>query len=448
MPEDTEIYTVSQLCRECRLLLENHFFQVMVEGELSNLTRPASGHLYFTLKDNQAQVQCALFRPKMRGLLFRPENGQQVSLRARVSLYEARGNFQLIVEHMEEAGDGALRRAFEQLKQKLAGEGLFDLARKQALPAIPKQIGVITSPSGAAIRDILTVLKRRFPTIPVLIYPVSVQGESARHEIVRALERAESRAECDVLILARGGGSLEDLWAFNEESVARAMAACSIPIVSGVGHEVDVNIADFVADQRAATPSAAAELISPDRIDLIRRVAALQNALVRHMQSTLTQRQQALDWTGRHLQKLHPGQRLQRWRQTLQGFERTLIRSIRQDLARRQNSLQAMHNRLLRCNPGLQLRSRRETIANINKRLRHAVQTMLENKQGSLHQFGQNLHLVSPLATLQRGYSITEQADTHRILYRSQDIRPGERITTRLAQGQLVSCVETVDHDA
>jgi exodeoxyribonuclease VII large subunit len=257
------IYTVSQLNREAKRLLAVHFLTVQVGGEISNLSQPSSGHIYFTLKDAQAQIRCAMFKGQQQRLRFKPANGNQVILTAQVSLYEPRGDYQLVVEHMEEAGDGALRQAFDRLKQKLLLEGLFEQERKQPLPLIPNRIGVITSPSGAAIHDILTVLKRRFPVIPVLIYPVAVQGEAAKFEITQALATANQRDEVDVIILGRGGGSLEDLWAFNEEIVARAIAASNIPVISAVGHEVDVSIADFVADYRAATPSAAAEAAVP-----------------------------------------------------------------------------------------------------------------------------------------------------------------------------------------
>jgi len=265
--DDRDIYSVGRLNAEARGLLEGAFPLIWVQGELSNVSRPSSGHLYFTLKDANAQVRCAMFRGNNRFLKFRPADGAQVVVRASLSLYEARGDYQLIVQSMEEAGDGALQRAFEALKQKLAAEGLFEAAHKRALPTLPKRIGVITSPTGAAIRDILSVLKRRFPAIPVLIYPVAVQGQAAGAEIAAMIRRADMRRDCDVLIIARGGGSLEDLWAFNEEIVARAIFDCSIPTVSGVGHEVDFTIADFVADQRAPTPSVAAEMVSPDQHD-------------------------------------------------------------------------------------------------------------------------------------------------------------------------------------
>ncbi|NNG14391.1 MAG: exodeoxyribonuclease VII large subunit, partial [Gammaproteobacteria bacterium] len=281
--EDTpqrQVFSVSELSGAARELLEDNFPLIWVEGEISNLAQPASGHIYFSLKDPSAQLRCAMFRMKRRLLDFDPENGQQVLVRAKVSLYEARGDFQLIIEHMEEAGDGALRREYEAMKRRLRNEGLFEAAHKQAIPELPKQIGVLTSPTGAAIRDILSVLKRRFPSIPILIYPVPVQGQGATKKIAQAIELANIRRECDVLLLSRGGGSLEDLWAFNEELLAHAIFKSEIPIVSAVGHEVDFTIADFVADVRAATPSAAAELLSPDRQEWLARLNSLQRRLL------------------------------------------------------------------------------------------------------------------------------------------------------------------------
>ena len=269
---ERDIFSVSRLVRETRSVLESSFPLLWIEGEISNFSRPASGHMYFSLKDEAAQVRCAMFRGKNIHLRFKPENGMHVLVRVRPTLYETRGDFQLLIEHMEEAGLGALQRAFEELKTRLGKEGLFDTRSKQSIPVLPKQIGVITSPTGAAIRDILSVLKRRFPAIPVLIYPTAVQGENAATEIASMIKLADQRKECDVLVLARGGGSIEDLWAFNEEVVARAIHACETPLIAAIGHEVDFTIADFVADQRAPTPSAAAELITPDQHDFRQRL--------------------------------------------------------------------------------------------------------------------------------------------------------------------------------
>ena len=311
------IYTVTELNGSVRLLLSGHFGTVWVEGEISNLAQPTSGHLYFTLKDRDAQVRCALFRGSARFLTFRPANGMQVLARANVSLYEPRGEYQLTVDYLEEAGDGALRRAFDALKARLSAEGLFDAARKQPIPKPPRCLGVITSPTGAAVRDILTVLKRRFPALPVIVFPVKVQGEEAKHDIVRALALAGRSGLCDALILARGGGSLEDLWAFNEEIVARAIAACPLPVVSGVGHETDLTITDLVADLRSPTPSAAAEAVSPDAAEWLARFARLEGRLRQHWRVALGRQAQTLDFLSRRLRQAHPEKQMQRQAQRL-----------------------------------------------------------------------------------------------------------------------------------
>ena len=280
---ERDVYSVSRLNREVRTLLERGFGMIWLEGEISNFSRPSSGHWYFSLKDAGAQVRCAMFRQRNMSCAFTARDGQKVLVRARIGLYEPRGEFQLLVEHMEDAGLGALRRRFDELAAALAAEGLFAPERKRPLPALPKRIGVVTSPTGAALRDILHVLARRFPAVPVLIYPVAVQGAQAAAEIVAAIQLAGKRAECDVLILARGGGSLEDLWAFNDERLARVIAASSIPVISGVGHEIDFTIADFAADVRAPTPSAAAELAVPDALEWLSAVGRLGTRLERCM---------------------------------------------------------------------------------------------------------------------------------------------------------------------
>ncbi|HHA18093.1 MAG TPA: exodeoxyribonuclease VII large subunit, partial [Methylophaga sp.] len=267
-----DIYAVSRLVREARVALEGSFPLLWVEGEISNLAMPASGHIYFTLKDEAAQVRSAMFRNRNRQLRFKPENGMQVLLRVRVTLYEGRGEFQLVVEHMEEAGSGALQRAYEALKHRLGEEGLFDQEHKKPLPVLPEYIGVVSSPDGAAVHDILTVLKRRFPATNVILYPVAVQGADSITQIAKAIAEADQRGECDLLIVGRGGGSLEDLWSFNDERVARAIFDCRIPVISAVGHEVDFTIADFVADVRAPTPSAAAEIAVPDATEWLTKI--------------------------------------------------------------------------------------------------------------------------------------------------------------------------------
>ena len=301
-----DIYSVSRLNAEIRAVLEGSFPLLWVEGEISNLSTPRSGHSYFSLKDSHAQVRCALFRGKRLLLRFQPNDGDQVLIRARISLYEARGDFQLIVEHMESAGAGALQRAFDELKAKLDKEGLFDTSRKKALPAYPRRIGIITSATGAAVRDILQVLQRRFPALPVLIYPVPVQGQNASREISHALKLADQRQDCDLLILARGGGSLEDLAAFNDENLARTIAALETPIISAVGHEIDFTIADFVADRRAPTPSAAAELATIDQQVLLDSLQQQRKRLLRSIRQQLHQEKTLLTHLVQKLGLLHP----------------------------------------------------------------------------------------------------------------------------------------------
>ena len=439
-----QVFSVSELNDEVRDLLEGQFPLIWVEGEISNLARPASGHIYFTLKDANAQVRCAMFRMRNRRLNFRPENGQQVLLRAKVSLYPARGDFQLIGEHMEEAGDGALRRQFEQLKARLLDEGLFDDRNKLPLPALPTRLGVITSPSGAAIRDILSVLRRRFPSVPVLIYPVPVQGVEAPAAIVEALRTAAQRNECDVLILARGGGSLEDLWAFNDETVARAIHACPLPVVSGIGHEVDVTIADFVADLRAATPSAAAEHVSPDRDEWLAVFRGWEHRLSRAWREQSSRRRQVLDWL-RHRLK-HPGQRLQERAQRLDELEQRLVLAVRGHLRLRHSRLATAQARLRGHSPGQHLRELQLRLHNLARANRNAMQTRLARQRQRLEAAGRALDTVSPLATLGRGYAIVQGADG-RVLREAGDARPGDRVQARLGRGSLSCRVEQVHED-
>ena len=412
--------TVSQLNRQVRTLLEKGIGRLWVEGEISNIARPASGHIYFSLKDDSAQVRAAFFRQRQRGPTIGLKNGDQVLAFGRVSLYEPRGDYQLIVEQVEPAGEGALKRQFEVLKKMLAAEGLFDEDRKLALPDLPERIGVITSPSGAAIRDILSVLGRRFPSIPVVIYPAAVQGDAAPGELIAALQRAIDRDECDVLVMGRGGGSLEDLWAFNDEKLARAIAACPIPLVSAVGHEVDFTIADFVADVRAPTPSGAAELIVPDREDWLRSINSLAARIARLGQRTVEHRAQTLDWLARRLLQTSPEQTLLRQHDRLSNMQRRLLSAMRQGVAAQRPALTNLWQRLQRSGP--------EAIATPRHRLQLAMR---------------GLHAVSPLATLDRGYAIVEDADSGKVLMRAADATVGADVRTRLAKGELIATVKS-----
>lgn len=440
---ERDIYSVSRLNREARDLLEGSFSLLWLQGEISNLARPASGHWYFSLKDQTASVRSAIFRNRNRLLRFRPENGTQVLVRARISLYEARGEFQLIIEHMEEAGDGALQRAFEELKQRLKQEGLFDAAHKQALPTMPQHIGVITSPSGAAIRDILSTLQRRFPTIAVVIYPVAVQGENAAEEIATSIRLASQRRDCEVLILARGGGSLEDLRAFNEEVVARAIYDCQIPLISGVGHEIDFSIADFVADQRAPTPTAAAELASPDQSVLLQQTQQLFSRLHNSISTNLQNYWQQLH--NLHKRLHHPGRRLQDISQRLDELELRMQQIIQHRLQYKQHALNILRYQLQQHQPGHQLERKQQQLRDSYHRLRQAMQHRLEQNRQQLHHLMHNLDTVSPLATLARGYTITTELDNKRIIRSNHELKTGQQIKTRLADGHIISKVEKLE---
>jgi len=439
---EREIYSVSRLNREVRRLLEQGFARIWLEGELSNIARPSSGHLYFTLKDRNAQIRGALFRNRNQALRFRPDEGMQVLVRARVSLYEPRGDYQLIVEHMEEAGDGALRRAFEELKQKLAAEGLFAEDRKQPLPALPQRIGVITSPTGAAVRDVLSVLRRRFPAIPVLIYPVAVQGADAAREIADSLRRASARAECDVLILTRGGGSLEDLWSFNEEVVARAIHDCRIPLVSAVGHEIDFTIADFVADKRAPTPSAAAELVSPDQQEWLVHTGHLAVRLESRLRNALSTRTQQLAWLQQRLRQLHPGQFLRQQAQRMDELEQRSRFIIKARLRELRAGLNEVNARLQHHSPQQRIVQYHLQQQALSQRLRAALRALLTDRQRRLVLASRALDTISPLATLERGYAIVSRLPDRRILHRAGDVIPGDAIEARLSEGVLVCTVE------
>jgi exodeoxyribonuclease VII large subunit len=419
-------------------MLEGSFPLLWLSGEISNLAQPASGHIYFSLKDEVAQVRCAMFRMKRQQLRFRPANGQQVLVRARVSLYEARGEFQLIIEHMEPAGEGALRLAFEQLKEKLAAEGLFNSEHKQSLPEVPRQLGLITSPTGAAIRDLLSVLRRRYPALPVVVYPVQVQGEEAPRQIVRMLALANRRKECDVLILSRGGGSLEDLQAFNDEAVARAIHASLIPVVSGIGHEIDFTIADFVADRRAPTPSAAAELVAPDQIAWRQRLHQLTQRLDLGQRRQLRQLGDRVVALQRRLHRQHPAQRLQQRAQRVDELGQRLLRATDLFLLRHNRGLEQLQIRLMHQSPAKQLERLRLIQQGLDERLRRGITNKFETIRGRLAQQARDLHTLSPLNTLARGYAIVLREWDGGIVRAATEVKPGESVKAQLAEGSLI----------
>ena len=423
MPTEAAI-SVSQLNRRVKTLIEQGIARLWVEGEISNLSRPASGHIYFSLKDDSAQVSAAWFRQRQRGPAVAFKDGDRVLAYGRVSIYEARGNYQFIVEQMEPAGEGVLKRRFEALKQKLLAEGLFDEDRKKALPAVPERIGVITSPSGAAIRDILSVLNRRFPAVPVVIYPAAVQGDAAPGELIEALATAVRRNECDVLIIGRGGGSLEDLWAFNDEQLARAIADCPLPVISAVGHEVDFTIADFVADVRAPTPSGAAEIVVPSQDDWRNRIATLAVRIGRIGQRAVEDRSQQLDWLG--------GQ---------------LASAMRQLLLAEGNQLQTIRGELMQLSPALSVQRSIGRLAQLRQRLATGAHNILSTADHRTALLGRALHSVSPLATLDRGYAIVTDASTNQVLLRASEVASGDDIRARLSKGELLATVRKVIND-
>jgi exodeoxyribonuclease VII large subunit len=419
---ERDIYSVSRLNREVRRLLEQGFSRIWLEGELSNVARPSSGHLYFSLKDAGAQIRGAMFRNRNQALPFTPEDGMQVLVRGKLSLYEPRGDY------------------------KLSAEGLFDEQNQRPLPALPERIGVITSPSGAAIRDVLTVLRRRFPAIPVRVYPVPVQGKEAAGEIAATLELAARRRDCDILILTRGGGSLEDLWPFNEEIVARAIHACDIPVISAVGHEIDFTIADFVADQRAATPSAAAELASPDQQEWQQHIGHLATRLQGRIRDTLASNNQAVTWLAKHLQQLHPGQTLRQQAQRLDELERRSLASLQSTISRLQASLQTSQARLQQCSPGRRIGELQLHWRATAQRLGSAMQAAVTTRRQALAVYSRALNAISPLATLERGYAIVSRPGGD-ILRDASDVKTGEQINARLGRGKLVCTVDKSSGD-
>ncbi|PFG09069.1 exodeoxyribonuclease VII large subunit [Marinobacter sp. LV10MA510-1] len=434
--------TVSELNHQARHLLETSFMQVWVEGELSGFSRPSSGHWYFSLKDRNCQIRCAMFRGANQRVRPAPKEGELVRIRGKVTLYENRGDFQIIVEHLEPAGAGALQQAFEALKLKLFNEGLFSTERKKPIPALPRHIGVVTSPTGAAIHDILTVLARRCPGIPVTLYPTAVQGQAATADIVAAIGRAVAHNRADVLIIGRGGGSLEDLWCFNEEAVARAIAACPIATVSAVGHEVDTTIADYVADFRAPTPSAAAEKISPDQSIWLRQLQAISERLQAAMGRQHTALENRLLQLSARLKD--PRRSLQEKAQRLDGLDVRLSRAMAQMTQRLHVRTDHLQQRLAMQSPNRQLASASERVLRATTGLNLAIQQALKSRREQLDYTAQTLNLVSPLATLGRGYAIVKD-DQGKIVRHAGQLEAGQAISARVASGTVHAQVTSYD---
>ena len=437
-----DILTPSQLNTLARDLLEGAFPLIWVEGELGNLSRPGSGHLYFTLKDARAQVRCAMFKPKSQWLNFVPREGLRVLARGRLTLYEARGDYQLILDSLEEAGEGALRRAFEDLKAKLAAEGLFEAARKRPLPAFVRRLAVITSPTGAAVRDVLSVLARRFPLVEADVLPVPVQGEAAPAQIVTMLQRAARSGRYDAILLARGGGSLEDLWAFNDERLVRAIAASEVPVVSAIGHETDFSLADFVADVRAPTPSVAAELLVPSRDDLRLRVHGLQRRLHVLQGHRLRQLAQRADRAALRLHALRPQARLALLARRQLDAQRRLHSALRRQLEQRQARLRHADAVLRAMQPRRRLALLRQRLDALALRPQAALARRLQHDAMRLRGLARSLETVSPLATVARGYAILQHADG-RVVRGVSDVAIGDALDARVADGRLHVRVES-----
>lgn len=435
--EERKIYSVSALNQQVRMLLETRFDGLWIDGEISNFKHYPSGHMYFSLKDRQAQIRAVMFAGRNRYLTFTPKDGMQVLLKAKASLYEDRGDYQLLVDYMEEAGDGALKRAFEILKQKLASEGLFDQSRKKVPPALPHCIGLVTSSKGAAVHDILTTLARRFPAIPVIIYPAQVQGAQAPQEIAKAIQLANLRGECDVLIVGRGGGSLEDLQAFNTEIVARAIYSSIIPVISAVGHEVDVTIADFVADIRAATPTAAAELVSPDRQVLFYTFKEIEKKLKKHLFALIQQKMQEVDWLSRQLK--HPKQRLDDYQSQLQQLQKLLFQAIQHRLLKQTQLLTAQQTKLEQQSPLRIITIYQHRLAFLCEKMKQALQNRVQQDGNTLSIAAARLDSMSPLKTLDRGYSILFQAERNEVIHSIKGLKKGDKIKAQVSDG-TISC--------
>ncbi|CAB0151562.1 Exodeoxyribonuclease 7 large subunit [Pseudidiomarina piscicola] len=430
------IFTVAQLNAEVRQVLERGFGSIWLVGEISNFAAPGSGHWYFTLKDERAQVKGAMFRNANQRAKVRPQSGMQVLVRAKITLYEPRGDYQLIVEHMEDAGAGLLQQRYEQLKHKLQAQGLFAAEHKQPLPTEIRRVGVITSPTGAAIRDVLAVLQRRDPSVEVIIYPSAVQGQKAVDDLLFALQRACARNEVDVLLLTRGGGSLEDLWCFNDEHLAHALHSCPLPVISAVGHEVDFTIADYVADVRAPTPSAAAELVSRDQREVLQRLRQLDHRLIQHWQRQRSFLQQTLQHWHNRLQQQHPQRRLQQNSQRVDELYARASAALQRTQRQTQQRLTQSHQRLQSVHPQRQLVPLAQQLEQLQKRNSQAIRQTLKIWQQRQASTLQNLQIVSPLQTIARGYAVVQNQQGE-LIRQPQQLGAGEAFSVKVAEGEF-----------
>ena len=439
----TRIISVSELNRKAKSILEDGIPKLWIEGEISNLARPASGHIYFSLKDQAAQIRCAWFKQRQNQITSNILNGTKMLALGKISLYEPRGEYQFIIEKLEFAGEGDLKRKYEELKAKLSKEGFFSSETKLALPKLPNNIGIITSPSGAAIRDVLSILKRRFPMIPITIFPTAVQGDKAASQINSAIKLANNRADCDLLILTRGGGSLEDLWSFNEEIVARAIFKSQIPIISAVGHETDVTIADFVADFRAPTPSGAAEIAVPHQLEWIKMLVNQEERLCSLITGTINNSYQTLDWTHKRLSQSSPQMSVKRQIDRSINLKKALIGSMKQKLIILNHRLDQHAFKYIQNSPKHIIQQQFLRLERISQRMINRNNELLASNQNRLQLIAKTLHNVSPLGTLDRGYSIVSEMKTKKIITNANQVKLKSKLEIMLAKGKIIASIDS-----
>ncbi len=439
--KEIKIISVTELNKLAKSLLENGIPRLWIEGEISNLARPASGHIYFSLKDETSQIRCAWFKQRQSINANDISNGMKMLALGKISLYQPRGEYQFIIEKMETAGEGDLKRKYEELKQKLFNEGLFDREKKLQIPELPKKIGVITSPSGAAIRDVLSILKRRFPLLPIVIFPITVQGDNAAPDIENALKKANLRADCDVLILTRGGGSLEDLWAFNEEIVARAIHTSKIPIISAIGHETDTTIADFVSDIRAPTPSGAAEIVTPDQSELLKLLETMSRRIEHEINQYINSKSQSMDWLSKRLSQSSPKMTVRKKIEILGNLRKLLFSSIGHNLSFHTKAVDNFKFRLNNSSPTLKIQRAISHLSEMQLKITASTKSSLTKFNSQLSALGKTLDSLSPLKTLDRGYAVARDSKTKKIISNSEKVSINSRIDIKLAKGEIAAKV-------
>ena len=439
--KEIKIISVTELNKLAKSLLENGIPKLWIEGEISNLARPASGHIYFSLKDETSQIRCAWFKQRQLINANDISNGMKMLALGKISLYQPRGEYQFIIEKMETAGEGDLKRKYEELKQKLFNEGLFDREKKLEIPKIPKKIGVITSPSGAAIRDVLSILKRRFPLLPIVIFPIAVQGDNAAPDIENALKNANLRADCDVLILTRGGGSLEDLWAFNEEIVARAIHVSKIPIISAIGHETDTTIADFVSDIRAPTPSGAAEIVTPDQNELLKLLKTLFGRIEHETNQYINSKSQSMDWLSKRLSQSNPIMTVRKQIEISGNLRKLLFSSIGRNLSLHSKAVDGLKFKLNSSSPKLEIQKAISHLSEMQLKITTSTKSSVTKLNSQLTALGKTLDSLSPLKTLDRGYAVARDSKTKKIISNSEKVSINSQIDIKLAKGEIAAKV-------